>query len=359
MIRDFYGFGKNKKHKNREKRISMMGFVFLALSAALLYAARNSPSFGEWYAVTVYPALTAAVGGFFGLLPFSAVELLLYFFIVGFLFYGFTHWRRWRQILNFTFFLASFLFFLYTVNCGINYYRRPFSDFLDYKAEQYSVEELSDLLDYLTEQVNREAADLDGGKLTAGETAAESVKAMEGLGQMYPALSGFYPRPKKLLISRILSVQQLAGVYSPFTIEANYNGEMTAYNIPHTACHELSHLRGFMREDEANFIGFLACISSEDRYFNYSGYLTGWIYAGNALADEDRELYGKYWARLEESVKDDLRQNSAFWDRFDGRTAKAAETLNDTYLKANRQTEGVKSYGRAVDLLLAWYKAVK
>ena len=50
---------------------------------------------------------------------------------------------------------------------------------------------------------------------------------------------------------------------------------MPYYNIPHTICHELSHLKGFMREDEANFIGYLACIGSDSPDFRYSGYLTG------------------------------------------------------------------------------------
>ena len=70
------------------------------------------------------------------------------------------------------------------------------------------------------------------------------------LGQSYPQLDGYYPYPKPLINSRLLSVQQLCGIYSPFTIEANYNREMPYYNIPHTICHELSHLKGFMREDE-------------------------------------------------------------------------------------------------------------
>ena len=102
------------------------------------------------------------------------------------------------------------------------------------------------------------------------------------LGQSYPQLDGYYPYPKPLINSRLLSVQQLCGIYSPFTIEANYNREMPYYNIPHTICHELSHLKGFMREDEANFIGYLACIGSDSPDFRYSGYLTGWVYAGNA-----------------------------------------------------------------------------
>ena len=75
---------------------------------------------------------------------------------------------------------------------------------------------------------------------------------------------------------------------------------MTPYNIPHTICHELSHLKGFMREDEANFIGYLACIRSDDPMFRYSGYLTGWIYAGNALAKADVESYSQFYGELDQ-----------------------------------------------------------
>lgn len=35
--------------------------------------------------------------------------------------------------------------------------------------------------------------------------------------------------------------------------------------------------------------------------------------------------------------------------------ADAAEAVNDTYLKANRQEQGVASYGMVVDLMLGWY----
>ena len=77
---------------------------------------------------------------------------------------------------------------------------------------------------------------------------------MFSLGATYPELSGYYPQPKGLLFPAFLSVQNLSGIYSPFTIEANYNSAMVSYNLPFTICHELSHLRGFMQEEEANFI---------------------------------------------------------------------------------------------------------
>ena len=179
---------------------------------------------------------------------------------------------------------------------------------------------------------------------------------MENLGKTYPQLAGWYPYPKPLAVSRILSVQQLCGVYSPFTVEANYNREMPLYNIPHTICHELSHLKGYMREDEANFIGYLACLSSSSPEFRYSGYLMGWVYAGNALAAEDPEGYLQLRSKLLPEVSQDLAYNNQFWDRFEGKAAEVSARINDSYLKAHRQEDGVKSYGRMVDLMLAYYK---
>ena len=151
-------------------------------------------------------------------------------------------------------------------------------------------------------------------------------------------------------------MQQLSGVYSPFTVEANYNRDMMDYNIPHTICHELSHLKGFMREDEANFIGYLACIRSEHPAFRYSGYLTGWIYACNALAAEDPETYSQLRQQLSPAVQQQLQENNAFWDRYEGKAAEAASRINDSYLKFHQQEDGVKSYGRMVDLMLAYYR---
>lgn len=182
-------------------------------------------------------------------------------------------------------------------------------------------------------------------------------EAMANLGADFPQLGGWYPYTKPLLNPRLLSVQQLTGIYSPFTIEANYNSEMPFYNIPHTICHELSHLKGYMREDEANFIGYLACIGSDAEAFQYSGYLTGWVYAGNALAKADFEGYCRLYEQLDPQAIEDLGENNRFWDQFEGTVAEVSTKVNDTYLKAHSQTDGVKSYGRMVDLMLVYYRS--
>lgn len=338
--------------KSQERIMMTAGLALLGAAALGQTAARKIAGFGEWYAHAVYPWIVAAYGRICGLLPFSVVELGLYLLIAGSLYFLVRYWRQWKKTASAAVLVLGTAAALYTFNCGINYYRNPFSSYLDLEIRKSSVEELKSLCTYLTEKVNETVNE----EAYSRQWAAEGRKAMENLGERYPELSGYYPNPKPVMISWILSVQQLCGVYSPFTVEANYNRQMTVYNIPHTICHELSHLRGFMREDEANFIGYLACIGSDSQAFRYSGYLTGWVYATNELAKQDMESFVELYGRLSPQAVEALRDNNEFWDKYEGKVAEVSTQVNDTYLKINDQEEGVKTYGRMVDLMLAYYR---
>lgn len=352
----------------------LLTLVFLGAALLLQLAARKVPGFGQWYAVTIYPLITGSLGRFMGIFPFSVTELGLYLLIVLFVVSLVRSWRRPLKILGRLLLGASLLFFLFTVNCGINYYRQPFSSLSGLTIQPSSSQELYDLCSWLVEQIQDSVRQLEDQASEengfSGQTSREPLPsygklleygrqgqlAMRRLGEEFPVLAGFYPAPKPLLLSRILSVQQLCGVYSPFTVEANYNREMPLYNIPHTICHELSHLKGFMREDEANFIGYAACIHSEDLYFRYSGYLMGWVYAGNALAQADPEGFAALRSALPQAALTDLSYNNAYWDAFQGKVAEVSTRVNDTYLKLQDQQDGIQSYGRVVDLMLAYHR---
>jgi hypothetical protein len=331
--------------------------VMFSVSLLLQIMARKVPGFGEWYARSVYPVFVGSLGRLSGLFPFALFEILIYILIFFCISYVIRYFREKKKILISSIFLLTLLFFLFTINCGINYYRKPFSAYSGLNVRKSSLEELKSLCVKLTVTLNQMSSEGITEELDMATYRAESVKSMKKLGEVYPELSGFYPEPKPLAWSYLFSIQQLCGQYSPFTTEAIYNRSMPDYNIPHTVCHELSHLRGFMREDEANFIGYLACVGSEDDAFRYSGYLTGWIYATNALAKSDPVAYAEVSRQLSDQIWVDLRYNTEFWGKYEGKTAEVANQLNDTYLKLNSQTDGVDSYGRMVDLMLAYERA--
>ena len=337
--------------------------LLLVLSAGLMALAADKPQFAEWYSENIYPAFVDTAGRLWGIFPFSVSELLLYVLTAAFVVSlagmlrkvikgtgrrkdgseagsGIGSAASW---LSYLLLAAGILAFLYTICCGINYHRKSFSEEEGIVTYRYTVQDLKDICLWLTEEVN------------APREGEGAVEAMQGLAEKFPSLEGYYPQPKKLIVSEILSYQGLTGIYSPFTVEANYNGDMIAYNIPFTACHELSHLSGFMQEEEANFIAFLACIRSDRADFQYSGYLSGWVYCMNALYRADRESWQEVRLLLDEAAEPDLEANTEFWDAYEGGISKTADKINDTYLKVNGQADGVQSYSRMVDLIVAYF----
>ena len=288
--------------------------------------------------------------------------------------------RPLRRFLGHLFLILSTLLVLYVFLCGINYHRTSFSEeaglsvTIDAHGTVYDEADLIALCDYLVTEINDTEAQFAATTIQVegacigqtSETPKPSAawlwhagrtgqRAMEKLGQRYRRLSGHYPFPKPILNTWILSIQQTTGVYSPFTVEANYNRDIAYYDIPFTICHELSHLRGYMQEEEANFIGVLATIGADDLYFNYSGYVSAWVYAGNALARIDSTAFATLYARINARTRQDMLYNNAYWQQFEGEPAEAHEQLNDAYLKMQGQTSGVRSYGHVTDLMLEYF----
>lgn len=358
------------RQKIRNGKFSLfLGISLLVLAFAGLLAAAWISGFAQWYVGNIYPGLVSTIGWFMGLFPFSVVEMGLYLILIGFVaFAAYTviqvirkkeGVRRFFPFFFRVILVVGVLAFLYTAGCGINYRRTSFSEESGFSTPKYSVGQLKEVCLWLTQEVNQYSPlvsrDETGMMQLSVEEGVAAVEEMHRLAQQYPVLEGYYPLPKKVMVSEILSYQGITGVYSPFTFEANYNGDMTPYNIPFTVCHELSHLRGFMQEQEANFIAFLACIGSSHPDFAYSGYLTGWVYCMNALYAADYNIWEEVRLELSREVDVDLQANNEFWKRYEGVISEAANQMNDTYLKANGQTEGVHSYNRMVDLIVSYY----
>ena len=351
------------------KRNLIITAVVILLIILLVGLATRTNGFAQWYSTNIYPLLVTTVGRLFGLFPFAVAEFFLYALIL--LFLGsvvylvirvIIHPEKGARILRwFTGLLmsVSILLLLFMTNGGINYHRISFAESSGFTLRPYSVEELRLVSEWLTERVNETSGLVPrnerGEMVLTVDVAATSIAAMHRLSNDFPILAGFYPPPKPVVNSWLLSIQQVSGIFVPFTIEGTYNRDMMPYNIPFVATHELAHVRGFMQEEEANFIAFLACIGSAEVEFRYSGYLLGWVYATNALRRVDREAAGEFRQRLAADVQRDLQSNREFWAQFEGPVAELQTRVNDAYLRANAQADGVRSYGRMVDLLISYF----
>lgn len=378
---------KNIKFEKKVQYRLIGAFTLLFISVILMLVSLKVNGFAQWYATHIYPLLVSVIGRISGFFSFSLCEIFIYILLIWLIYTLVQAIRKKSSLskknkedvslpyLNMEIedsrksYLISwvsgvllgavFLIFLYVICCGINYRRTSFSEESGIIPIEYSAEELKEICVQLTEELNELSDQIlrneEGIMVLSVDEGEQAISAMRSLGEEYESLSGYYPRPKKLIVSELLSYQGLSGIYLPFTVEANYNGDMIPYNMPFTACHELSHLRGFMQEDEANFIAFLACIRDENIDFQYSGYMLGWTYCMNALYRMDDESWQEVRGLLDKAIEKDLLANNEFWDHYEGVVSEVSNQMNDLYLKANGESEGVQSYSRIVELIVAYY----
>ena len=186
---------------------------------------------------------------------------------------------------------------------------------------------------------------------------------MKKQGEKYPYLAGYYPDPKPIRASHFMSQQYLLGIYFPFTMEANYNTVMYPVNVPVTVCHEFSHLKGIILEDEANFFGFAACIESGDIYLQYSGYLSVLGYLTRQVRESVPQEIRKTMVNADELViRDDVFLTKEQWEKVEEKAVVPTETVKqaanaflEKNLTMNGIEDGIKSYSRVVRLVVKYY----
>lgn len=365
-------FRADRKEGITGRRLLWPGLFLSALLLQLL--ARHVPGFAEGYAVFVYPAVMRGLSAVSGVFPFALDELLIYLMTagaVGYAAWGIARIRkkkisagRWcagtaKGIGK----ICIFWFFAFTVTCGINYHRTEFSRLAGLPMGEATAEELEELCWWLTGRIEEVCGEIrveeDGLTALPEEMQEKTREAMMDLGATWPQLAGWYPKAKPVFTWRLLSMEFLEGIFGPYTMEAHYNPDIPAYNQPAVLCHELSHLKGFMREDEANYIAYLACTGSEDANLQYSGLLLAYTHSINALYRADPERFAEVRSSLCGQAERDYAWHSAYWAQYQGPVSKISDKVNDTYLRINSQQEGSRSYGRMVDLLVGEYRQTK
>ncbi|MCR5684919.1 MAG: DUF3810 domain-containing protein [Lachnospiraceae bacterium] len=341
-------------------------------------AARFSPFIAEYvFARGVYRVYGTVMSFITGWLPFSLAEWLLIavpaafaiWIVVSVFNIIINKEARVTRALNLVrgiLVVPGVIFLWFMIGAGTNYYRYEFSSFSGLEIQKSTVDELHQLCRELvlkTNQAREEAVSSQQVFISSysnRERGRQAHEAMKKLAEKYPVMKGYYPYYKPVFFSRVMSRFEITGVYFPWTVESNVNVDIPDYTIGATVCHELSHLRGFMREDEANYISYLACVGSDSPELKYSGYMLALTYSLNSLNGASPILHYQVVSCLSEGVLEDMREHNRYWKQFENTVySEAGEKMNDTYLKANNQTDGTFSYGRMVDLLLAEQRASK
>ncbi|MBR5367873.1 MAG: DUF3810 domain-containing protein [Lachnospiraceae bacterium] len=382
-------------------------FLLLAYPVAilLLVLARCVPGFAEYvWARGIYRCFRFVVASITGLLPFSLAEIIVILILPAFIFLLVraviravrAHKDRkalltlMRTLRNFLM-AVGFIWLAFTVAAGVNYSREGIGTALGLEVGANNIEDLKGMCIDLAQKAAAARTEVEdkrirtwlddpedikeqkripqeeyesiiregafGSEHTNSERAQAAREAMKKLSDEVDVLWGAFPRPKSVLFSRFMSRFDISGIFFPWTIEANVNVDTPDHTKGFVACHELSHVAGFMREDEANFIAYLACRQSDDEELVYSGYIFAFSMAYNKLYGLSRESCAEVVPYVSAGMAADMDANTEYWDQFkDGALYEAGSTMNNTYLKLNGQEDGTKSYGRMLDLMMALYR---
>ncbi len=246
---------------------------------------------------------------------------------------------------------------------GGNFYRQSAAQLLQLdtgaKSPEYLLEVTVDLAQKASaarEQLPQDEQGCTTLSSTLDDVLNQAGDGYQALGGRYPFLWGAVNGGKPVLLSHWWSYTQISGMYFPFFVEANINVDMPDSEIPATAAHELAHTRGFAREDECNFFACLSCFASPSADYRYSGYLMAYIYCSNALYEYDKELWAQARAYCSDGVVADLNQRNQYWDQFEGQMQEVSSSVNSAFLQMQGEEDGVFSYNRVVELLMAYYE---
>lgn len=342
----------------------ILSAIILVLTGLLAAMAKYSPEL----VFAFYPEFSSkALGAIAKLtapLPFAVWEVLVVLLVLVAIY---TLVRTLSQKRGFLAWLsgvvltASCLVFLFVGLWGLNHYGPELDARLGLEVREYSKQELEAATRYYADQVNALAdqVDRDENDLshfadfnTLSQRAAAGYQALAG---EYPMFAGAEGRVKRLASWPLFSRFGITGIFVCFTAESCVNPDTYETWIPFTMCHELAHRQAVAAEDEANFCAYLACMAQEDVQFRYSGAFAAFIYCSNALTKADREAAAEVWASIHPGVLADVYAANDHYAKYEGEVQEAAQKVNDAYLKAFSQEDGVQSYGAVADLLIAWY----
>ncbi|MEC3877798.1 DUF3810 domain-containing protein [Chryseobacterium salviniae] len=255
----------------------------------------------------------------------------------------------------------NIFYFLYQVFWGMLYFQTPILKKLSSQQEP-TVEKAKILaLQYLQKcKATRKLAHEDANGIfiikDLNAVQKEILKRQTMLpenisGKTAPEINSFKPS----IFKNAMSFTGILGYYNPFTAEAQFNSQLPNTFIPFTSAHESSHQLGFAREQEANFVGYLIGINSNNIELRYSTEYFTLKSLLNYILDKDPDFVKTVVKNYSQEMKRDRAYEKMFILKHQGLLDEFFGFTNNLFLKSNQQ-EGSVTYSYFINLLLNYEK---
>jgi len=350
-------------------KISFKNAVALSLIPQIIlvkWLGKHTDLVEDYYSNGVYPFISKIFRFIFGWIPFSVGDLIYFALILSALFFVISKrkfiWHHKLIFLRDIVLVLSATYFTFHMMWGLNYYREPLAIKLNL-TETKDYQELVDFTKKLIQKTNESQIRITKDSSLAVVIPYEqhqifdmTVAGYGNLEKIHPFLTYKIPSIKTSLFSTGLTYMGYAGYLNPFTNEAQVNGILPNFRFPVVVGHEIGHQLGYSAENETNFIGYLVTARNKDTYFQYAAYAYALGYCLNDIRRGDKKDFDRLISTLNPGVKSNFQEMSIFWNSYENPMEPIFKSIFNSFLKANNQTEGIKSYNAVVSLLIAYHK---
>ena len=251
-------------------------------------------------------------------------------------------------------FLLPFLWCWFLLFWGIGYGRDPMETRLHMDNEAVAESELLQIADTLYGVLTRDLP-RDAEERNISRAVRSISYAMQRVVLRWEGRSAAVPRRVKATPPGLLLLNGTSGICSPYTLEAHVDGALPDTFFVAVAAHELGHIAGVCDEGETNLIGYAAGLQAENSYARYCVALDLYVNVARQLSPELRQAA---MARLPQSALDDIRKAGEASRRYRIEFFhKWSWRMYNHYLKSQGVKDGVRSYGRGVQLVVKAWRA--
>lgn len=355
-----------RNYLRQNKNLWIIAFLLIILIKIFSW---NRSRVEVFYSSHFYFYFSKILRFLFGWIPFSIGDIL--YFFAG-------CWLIWKIIKNVRLLfkkqiskkmafkkclklllILAFVYIVFNIFWGINYDRKGIAYQLNLEHLQYDTSDLKMLQKILLEKVNETKTIVvrnHEAYPSKKDLIAGAVNAYQQAQKKYPFLNYKIVSVKSSLYGTPGDYMGFTGYYNPFTGEAQINTTVPDFMQPYIATHEMAHQLGYAKENEANFVGYLAAVSSTDTLFHYSTYFDLFLYANREVYYFDSVASREAVQQLILPVKEDIIELKKF-DRAHRSFIEPAITwMYGNYLKMNNQPKGIHSYNAVVGMLITYYK---
>ncbi len=321
------------------------------------------------YALKVYAGFSSLLRKIFGWLPFSMGDIF-YLLAIFWLIWNMVKFsvKAFKKQLSGKWFaragyklliIAMVIYIIFNLFWGLNYNRKGIVSQLDLKVAKIDTYDLKLIENLLVQKVNESKQALINQHAvypTNKELFARAFDCYRQTEKQYTFINYNNKSVKRSMFSWWGNYFGFTGYYNPFSGEAQLNTTVPKFILPYTTTHEMAHQLGYAKEEEANFVGYLAATSSNDTLFHYSTYLDLFVYANRKLFYSDSLAAKVAVAQLIPEVKADLKEWKDFLRKHESPLEPLIRWAYGSFLKANQQPKGVSSYDEVIIDLIAFYK---